>query len=151
MTSRELGGIFVFIARSKCTACTLRKKGVNPRSCSRLPKLWLQDQLFIKTLFWQWLVGLNSPVFQPNLLPICVHSLLRMFRCVVPCVSGTVEVCGLQDAWIQPVEVQCSSGEEANHGFSVNLNSQDYLVSGTSPSNCHGCVYVYIFQGWKCM
>lgn len=70
-----------------------------------------------------------------------------MVRYLVPCASGTVEVCGLQDAQIQPVGVQCTVGVEANHGFSVNLKGQDYLVSGTSLSSCHGCVYTYIFQG----
>lgn len=72
-----------------------------------------------------WL--LNTPVFQPHLLPICVHSLLRMVRCLLPCVSGTVEVCGLQDAQIQPVGVQSSSG-----GGSKPWVSSEFKQSGLS-------------------
>lgn len=65
---------------------------------------------FYQDCFDNGLVGLNSPVFQPHLSHICVHSLLRLFRYLVPCVSGTVEICGLQDAQMQPVGVQYWSG-----------------------------------------
>lgn len=41
-------------------------------------------------------------------------------------------------------ECSVAVGVGAHHGFSVNLNSHDYLVSGTSLSNCHRCVYAYI-------
>lgn len=107
-------------------------------------------------MFQQQLVGLNDLFFQAYVVPIRVRGLLSTFRCLALGVSGTVDVCcsvyGQQDGQILPMGVHCGSGAEANfttnlnNWFSVISNSQDYLISGTRLSKCHGCVYAYIFR-----